>query len=1714
MNFKRVLASVLSTAMLCSMTLTAIPAHAVDETLADKIAAAKSGDTIALDKDYTEAIVIPEGKKITLDLKGHTLTADANRVVTNNGNLTITDSAGGGRIERTAAGDTTGVLNETAGVLTVKSGVIDITSSNGQSVGIDNKGRIAEISGGDILSKTPSTTTDIYGVRNRPNAVIDLISGGYIYCGITAFNKNAVNAAAIGSGEKDIGDGVISSITGGLFVGEVRTGGNGYGIRSYGQVSSVTGGAFLGSNPDNAVKQETGTINYDIDYGLAPEQDGVRVVLHKSHHYVALRNENEDPIAVYTFDRNGELVQSYGHPAGSYQVYQSDVYQGDTIATLSEADLADFTENTILTVKTSNQPVFYFLGSSVTYGSNNYGNSFADYLEDDYPITVVKRAVSGTTLVNKDSGSYVARMLNQISKNVPMDHLVVQLSTNDANQNQPLGALSDSYELEDLDPTTIIGAMEYIIAYARQTWDADVTFWPGPYWNNDLYRKMYNALFDIQAKWNIGILDYYIRGSMASDAIASDNVHPLEKGYREMTPIAWEYFKDFDRNQLQTPEYKADYKKYNDQANTDGGRMVYMDFEDGTANDSQNRLTPIAGDKVTLNAEGKNGKGVSFVKDRDIGGMLRWKQDEYDPLLYADKGATISMWINPESVTGNGVLFNYGFWGFRFIMAKDGDNLLVSARSHDNNTSEFRVPGFSDLIGKGWSLVTLTCDQNRNYTVYFNGKKAGSQTLTYSLYDIARDGSSTPKRNTADEDNQYYGYYAINGAPYWRNDRDNCMAGTVDDFAIYNRALTDVEVAQLADPSITADQQKIKDAVALIAKLAAYTDTFEADRAAAQAAYDALNVVEKAAVTNLELLEQADTTAFNGKLEKNGGKYVSIDFEDGTAGDMEDRITPIVGSQVSIVEEGKYGQKSAKFTNTKSRDSIIRWKQDEYDPLLYSKDGATISMWVNLESIEGNSVLFNYGFWGYRFILQADGNNSKLRIGARNYDSTTSEFSVDGLGSKVIGKGWSLITVTCDENKHYSVYFNGELAGEKTLNFSIYDIAAEGAKTTKRNHSNETDNYYGYYSIGGANYWSGNANMVGSVDDFVLYNRALSPAEITALYQNETPVKPVEPTAAEKIEQAIDAIGTVDYSVACGERIEAARAAYDAADADVQKDVSNLAVLTKAEADYAAIFKGVRKVDNALEVTSIAGPGSGNERFDKMFDGKLNTKFGNSNHTAPIIFSVAKPVTARYYSFTTGTDSGQWTGRNPKNWTLYGSNNYDAHRGTGDWTVIDAVTDNSDLPDANCVEVRFAVDTPVAYSSYKLEFPNHNTWLQLTEINLYADIEPADYAAVDAAIAKIPKDLSIYTDESVAALNEAVDAVVRDLLITEQETVDGYAAAIEKAISRLNLKGGADYSKVDEAITKAEALDPNNYKDFSAVTAAVEAVVRGKPQTEQSVVDGYATAIEQALAKLEFKDADYSKVDEALAKVEGLEPSNYEDFSAVTAAVGAVVRGKNITEQAAVDAMATAIEEAIAKLELKPADYTAVDAALAKVPADLSSYTDESVAALNKAVNAVVRDLPITEQKTVDDYAAAIEKAVSRLNLKGGADYSKVDEALAIFDTLNPDDYEDFSDVLAAVDAVVRGMAANEQADVDAMAKAIEDAIANLKPKSDIVPGDMNKDGKVTIQDVMEACKVLARQSAGKAPTEDEMKRGDLDGDDKFTITDVMEICKILARQA
>ena len=256
---------------------------------------------------------------------------------------------------------------------------------------------------------------------------------------------------------------------------------------------------------------------------------------------------------------------------------------------------------------------------------------------------------------------------------------------------------------------------------------------------------------------------------------------------------------------------------------------------------------------------------------------------------------------------------------------------------------------------------------------------------------------------------------------------------------------------------------------------------------------------------------------------------------------------------------------------------------------------------------------------------------------------------------------------------------------------------------------------------------------------------------------------------------------------------------------------------------------------------------------------------------------------------------------------------------------------------------------------------------------------PADYTAVDAAIARATAlDSSLYTNYS--AVEDSINSVDRAKSKAQQTEVDAMAKAIEDAIAALQYKD-ADYTKVDAAIAKANALNKNDYKDFSGVEAAVNAVVRDKNITEQSEVDAMAKAIEDAIAALQYKDADYTKVDAAIAKANALNKDNYKDFTGVEAAVNAVTRGKNLTEQTQVDAMAKAIEDAIAALQYKDADYTKVDAAIAKANAlNKNDYKDFS--GVEAAVKAVVRGKNITEQSEVDKMAKTIEDAIAALEKK------------------------------------------------------------------------------------------------------------------------------------
>lgn len=103
------------------------------------------------------------------------------------------------------------------------------------------------------------------------------------------------------------------------------------------------------------------------------------------------------------------------------------------------------------------------------------------------------------------------------------------------------------------------------------------------------------------------------------------------------------------------------------------------------------------------------------------------------------------------------------------------------------------------------------------------------------------------------------------------------------------------------------------------------------------------------------------------------------------------------------------------------------------------------------------------------------------------------------------------------------------------------------------------------------------------------------------------------------------------------------------------------------------------------------------------------------------------------------------------------------------------------------------------------------------------------------------------------------------------------------------------------------------------------------------------------------------------------------------------------------------------------------------------------------------------------------------------ADYSAVDAAIEKANALNPEDYVDFSGVTAAIEAVDRDLMSDDQTKVDAMAKAIEDAIAALVKVDNSddtnVPSDPDKgDGEDTSNEPTEPDSVPEPDEEGEAP--------------------------------
>ena len=241
----------LSVFMVLCMMLTMVPsafAEGADgDTLQNKIDQASENATITLDKAYTESIIIPAGKTITLDLNGQTLTnAEGTHTITNKGTLTI---VGTGTVDNVSHGKGA-VYNDAGATCTILGGNYTRSQENGQS---DSD------SGGNSWYAIKNFGTMTIGEEGAPNDAVkvsftgkysSLVANGW-QDGKTAGNTNKEPAhvqdaqLTIHSGTFTGGINTIKNddygnltITGGVFENVAQ-----YAVMNW-NTASISGGAF------------------------------------------------------------------------------------------------------------------------------------------------------------------------------------------------------------------------------------------------------------------------------------------------------------------------------------------------------------------------------------------------------------------------------------------------------------------------------------------------------------------------------------------------------------------------------------------------------------------------------------------------------------------------------------------------------------------------------------------------------------------------------------------------------------------------------------------------------------------------------------------------------------------------------------------------------------------------------------------------------------------------------------------------------------------------------------------------------------------------------------------------------------------------------------------------------------------------------------------------------------------------------------------------------------------------------------------------------------------------------------------------------------------------------------------------------------------------------------------------------------------------------
>ena len=230
-------------------------------------------------------------------------------------------------------------------------------------------------------------------------------------------------------------------------------------------------------------------------------------------------------------------------------------------------------------------------------------------------------------------------------------------------------------------------------------------------------------------------------------------------------------------------------------------------------------------------------------------------------------------------------------------------------------------------------------------------------------------------------------------------------------------------------------------------------------------------------------------------------------------------------------------------------------------PLASGFTEMTVSYWSKVKNTKNNWMFYvapddEQQILNAEVYLGAAENNGSLKV--ERYKNSNKRIA--SIAEPAEQNVWKHVTVSFGKDIT-KVYINGEKQAELKSSYSVADILGENS----------------VFYLGKANWGKQSEFSDALIDTVHIYNFALNDAQVAKDYagydaaidsEDDTTDHSAEKTAAQKVIDLIQAIGTVEYTDACYKRITDARTAYDALTEAEKLWVTNADALFHAEKLY------------------------------------------------------------------------------------------------------------------------------------------------------------------------------------------------------------------------------------------------------------------------------------------------------------------------------------------------------------------------------------------------------------------------------------------------------------------------------------------------------------------------------------------------------------------